>query len=92
MDDSWAMYHPTLETVLAAHEERAAILRQDGRMYIDIELVCSLVDQTLETNAYAHRDKLDDIRPYLEGLATGTRFAAELLTYASFTDDLEQLE
>lgn len=95
MEESWAMRHPTLETVLAAHEERTAIIEKDGKTFIDLELVCSLVDRTIQVNLHesSHdEDMLEAISPYLQGLATGTRFAAELLEYVSFSKQLEQME
>lgn len=92
MDEYWALHHPTLETVLAAHDEKTAIVRQNGSVYIDIELLCSLIDQTIEVNVNANRDNLDEVAPYIQGLATGTKWAADLFTYLSFTDELEMME
>ena len=84
--------HPTLETILGCQEEvPTSLIEQDGRTYMDIELITSLIDLTLQNNMdiATQKDK-PEIIPYLTFLATTMQFMPDLMMYRSMQRQLEQ--
>lgn len=83
--------HPTLDTILRAQEEEpSSLIRKDGRIYIDVELLTSLIDQTIHSNIDEHPGNLG-VMSHMAVLATAMRFAPELLMYEQFNEQLDNL-
>jgi len=87
------LYHPSLENVLDAIKEfPESVMKLDGRLYIDIELVVSLIDHTIHTNIEKNPEHETEVTSHMATLAGCTRFLLDLMSYKKFQDQLASIE
>ena len=85
------LLYPTLDTVLKAQEEEpSSLIFKDGRVYIDVELLTSLVDLTIHRNMDEHPGNMM-VMACMAAIATTMKFAPELLMYERFNNELAEL-
>jgi hypothetical protein len=84
------IYRPTLESVLQSNGEvKNTVLIKDGRTYVDIEMIWSFIDGTIQTNI--ENNPSLEMEEHMTTLVACTQFIPDLLTYVAFRKDLDKL-
>ena len=87
----WMIHHPTLESVLEIEQEfPGTVIQQEERTYIDVALICSLVDHMIELNIESGENK-ELMEDHMNTLAVCMRFIPDLLSYSQLSTELEKM-